>query len=321
MSGSTPRRAGAAPTPPSAAQERSARRRADRVLAGVTELDEWLTDQVRNGIAGLDRAGYGYFDQMAARLVDAQAGALAANVRRLAGVAVSGDGWPGRMLAELSMLRLLAGAYRRLDALPEPLAATVRSRVGFTVPSNQVLATQPVRDEWQVIGVRDEADDRLVTRRAWLLGRTGRPALVLSFAVPGQALPADLVVGTTIEAGLCFYPGSLPLRALVAHRYGVAPSLQPAPAVDVAAALAAHADALAADPWLRAWPMLLFGTLVPERPWRLLDRAGDALPVHGPEPWRLLAATGGHPSVLAGEWGPAGLRPLTAFTDGDVAPA
>ena len=42
---------------------------------------------------------------------------LAGWVRNLAGVAASGQGWPGRLLSELALLHLLAAAHDRLDAL------------------------------------------------------------------------------------------------------------------------------------------------------------------------------------------------------------
>ena len=75
------------PHRPRDADSKTVQRRADRVEAGLAELDRWLTDQVRQGIAGATRAGYAHWDTMAARLVDAQAPALASSVRRLASVA------------------------------------------------------------------------------------------------------------------------------------------------------------------------------------------------------------------------------------------
>jgi hypothetical protein len=48
------------------------------VSVGLTELELWLGDQVRTGLAGLPRAGYAHFDAIAARMVDAQAPAVAA---------------------------------------------------------------------------------------------------------------------------------------------------------------------------------------------------------------------------------------------------
>jgi hypothetical protein len=303
-------------------QARTAARRADRVGAGVAELERWLHDQVRHGLIGAGRAGYEHWDAMAARLVDAQAPGLASMVRRLAGVA----GTPDRLLADLSLVHLLVAGYRRLDELPGPLAATVRGRVGFPVATDDVLAGPRTRDEWAVVGLRDEGDERLTVRRVWLFGaRTGRPALVLSFAAPGQALPADLRVGTTVDADLCFYPGALALRALVAHRHGPAtPSGEPTGALDVAGGLRRQADALRAEPWLDRWPMLLAGvTPVADRTgwWHLRDTAGAALPVDpgvGP-PWRAVAMAGGAPATVAAEWRSGGLRPLTMWAQGRMA--
>ena len=184
------------------------------------ELDSWLRDQVRQGLAASQRAGYLHWDDIAARMVDAQAPGLAERLRALAAVPHSGPGWDGRLLEEYALLRLLAVACRDQGRLPQPLRDTVRSRVGFTVRQAEVLASAaPVRDRWQVLARRDLESDRIRTRRAWLRGRrTGRAALVLSFAAAGQPLDDSLAVGTEIDADLAFYPGAVALRALVAVR-------------------------------------------------------------------------------------------------------
>jgi hypothetical protein len=51
--------------------------------------------------------------------------------------------------------------------------------------------------------------------------------------------------------------------------------------------------------------------------WRVVDRDGHALPVDPStgDPWRLVAAGGGAPATLVGEWATPGLRPLSLFTD------
>ena len=301
-------------------------RRAERVRPGLDELDRWLADQVRHGLAGqvrhglagLARAGYGHWEAMAARLVDAQAPGAAGMVRRLASAATDPTG--ERLLAELSLLRLLVSAYRRIDALPPDLAATVRSRVGLPVSTEEVLITAAVRDRWQVLGLRDHVEERLTTRRVWLRGAdTARWALVLSFAAPGQTVAADLVPGSVVDADLCFFPGAQPLRALVAQRHGP-PGAATAPAGGSAAdALGEYAAVLAADPWLDRWPVLVTGVLtISAAGWHLLDRMGAALPIDlvGGEPWRLLAAGGGGPVTVAGEWSPSGLRPVSGWIGG-----
>jgi hypothetical protein len=293
-------------------------RRVRRVETGLDELERWLTDQVRQGLAGAARAGYGHWDTMAARLVDAQAPGVAGAVRRLPASAAS----PERLLADFGLLWLLVRAYRRIDELPAPLAATVRTRIGFTVKADEVLASPRVHDEWDVIGVRDEIDEQLSSRRVWLRGvGTGRFALVLSFAHGGAPLPADLILGTTVDADLCFYPGAAPMRALVAHRYGEPGWFdEPGGSETVAEALADYASAVAAEPWVERWPMVLRHVVpvVADGRWWLRDTTGAALPLELGSPWRLHAAAGGGPCTLAGEWALAGFRPVTAWVDRTV---
>jgi hypothetical protein len=308
----------AAPRPladPAAAQRRAEQREA-RVTAGVAELDSWLRDQVRHGLAASQRAGYRHWDEIAARMVDAQAPGLADRLRALAAVPHSGAGWEDRLLEEYALLRLLGAAYQAQDRVCPGLRATVRSRIGFAVRQAEVLATAaPVRDRWQVLGARDTDGDRIRTRRTWLRGRrTGRPALVLSFAAAGAPLDDSLAPGTETDADLAFYPGAVPLRAVVAQRQDTVPA-GPPPGTSAAGLLAAYAAALAADPWLERWPAVL--DAVPARDPRpaLRDADGGALPLHpGAGPcWPLFALSGGHPLTVAGEWTPRGLWPLAAW--------
>ena len=319
----TPGRDAGPPADPAAARRR-AEQRTSRIAGGLAELDRWLGDQVRQGLATAEHAGHRPYEAMAARLVDAQAPAAAGAVRRLGRVAGVGPNWADRLLGELAMLRLLVAGHDRLAELPDDLAATVRSRIGFPVPTDEVLATAPVRDRWTVLGQVDDVGDKLTSRRTWLWGaETGRFALLLSYAAPGQALPTDAVPGTLLDADLCFYPGASPVRALVARRHPpVGPSAEPAGGGTVVAAIASWGTALAADPWCVSVPVLLAG-ITPSADGHLVDAAGDALPLRAghEQPWWLLAAAGGHPVTLAAECGADGLRPLAAWVDGRYVPA
>jgi hypothetical protein len=308
------------PADPAAAQRRAEQREA-RVATGLTELDRWLCDQVRQGLAASQRSGYRHWDDIAARMVDAQASGLAERLRALAAVPYSGAGWDGRLLEEYALLRLLATACRDQAALPPPLRDTVRSRVGFTVRQADVLAgAAPVRDHWHVLARRDLDQDRIRTRRAWLRGRrTGRTALVLSFAAIGESLDGSLAVGTETDAELAFYPAAVPLRALVATRHDTVPSGPPSGAT-ITELLAEYAAALGQDPWLEVWPAVLDVTPARAPVPGLHDAAGDAVPLHpgAGDCWPLFALSGGHPLTVAGEWTPRGLWPLTAWDEGGM---
>lgn len=303
-----------------AAAARRAEQRAGRVAAGLAELEVWLGDQIRAGLTSARSAGYGHADAIAARMVDAQAPGVASGLRRLSALPMSGDGWPGRLLAEYALLHLLARAHGALATLPAPLAAVVRSRVGYTTSREDVLATPPVTDRWHVLAVRDVLDGPVPARRVWLRGqRTGRFALLLSFAPDGNfggGIESALIPGLELQAGLHFYPGQPPLRAIIGARDGSpAAAGRPAGAGDVPAVLRAWSAALEQDPWLSDWPVLLTGVPVPGDPgWLLAGPSGQALPLLGQESrWRLLAVSGGHPVCIAGELSPPGVTPLTTW--------
>jgi hypothetical protein len=281
---------------------------------------------------------------MAARMVDAQAPGVAAALGGLPGAA---SGGPGRLLAEYALLHLLIRAHERLDQLPDGLAAVVRSRVGYLVSKDDVLARPAVTDQWLVLAVREVTDAKVPGRRIWLRGRqTKRWAMLLTFAAPNGAWQdpgtARLRPGTEVHASLHYYPGQPPLRALIGTRHAdPAPGAPPGPADGVDAQLTRWSAALEQDPWLTTWPVLLAGTPAPPgsagpggapraagarlpggsawpasqgKGWHLIDGAGAALPLADRESlWTLLAVSGGHPVTVAGEWHPGGLVALTTW--------
>ena len=310
-------KAPAAPRPPDkAAAQGRADRRADRVAGGIDELDRWLADQVRTGLATVPAGGYRHFESVAARMVDAQAPGLAGTLRRLPGVAAGPEGWQSDLLEELALLRLTVTAHRNLDRLPPDLAASVRREVGYPVAKDDVLATPPAADRWQVLGRRDNDQERISTRRVWLRGEhSGRFALVLSFAVADQVLDPSLLPGTTLDADLHFYPGAAPLRALVGERRGEPGPLAELGGGDLSEARRAFAAAVAADPWTSSWPVVVSGVVpVPGEPlWQVRDESGRRLPLrpYGADLWRLLAVSGGRPVTLVAEFTARGLLPLS----------
>ena len=123
------------PAPPAPPPDRDATRndRVARMHAGLAELDRWLDDRIRTGLADSSLARYATWDQLAARLVDAQAGSLANRVRRLAGLVGASTNWHDDVLAELGILHLLAQAGRRIEVLPSSLADAVATTVGWQV--------------------------------------------------------------------------------------------------------------------------------------------------------------------------------------------
>jgi hypothetical protein len=284
------------------------------VANGLDELDQWLCDQVRGGIAGLERAGYAHFDRMAARMVDAQAPGVAGMLRSIpAEFAVVG--WPGRVLEQLGALHLLVQAHRRLEELPADLAATVRARIGYSISKSDVLASPGVIDHWFAVGMVDTTEYRLDTRRVWLHGaESGRWAVIMSFAPPGGALDAAVIAGHLFHARLHFYPGSGQFRALIGEQTTATARATMPRAESFTAIRARFAQLLAADPWAARMPVVI--KAVPIRgaaPWRLRAEDGECCEIVDlpEEPWPVLARSGGQPIEIFGEWTARGFRPLS----------
>jgi hypothetical protein len=305
------------PEQEAAAQQRLADREA-RVDAGLADLSRFLRDQLGRGLAHDSHHRPRRFREQAARMIDAQAPGVAGRLERLAEIVDSTPDWPARLVEGIGRLHLLIRAWQHRAALPDDLAATVRSHIGFTVRAEDVLAAPGVRDTWVVLGLRDSDEDRVSVRRVWLRGlATGRPALVLFFAAGGAPLTSNLYPGTSVEATLHFYPGRPGLRAVVGERTEQAqPFSGRLDGVGIAAAIDQWRRARTADPWLEQWPVLVTGELrkAPDTGFGLADADGS-LAVLGDGAWPAVAATGGWPCTLAGELGTEGFRPSAAVLD------
>jgi hypothetical protein len=306
---------GTEPSPAGAVDlERQRDERVARLQAGLVELDRWLDDRLRTGLSDPALARYATWDDLAARLVDARAGALANRVRRLAGVVGARPDWHEVVLAELGVLHLLAQAGQRVPELPGALADSVATACGWQVRQADVLAGVPDTDTWVVAGRSDTREDRIEVRRTWLRGRaSGRWAMVLSFAAYRQALDSSLVPGDAFTADLHRYPGPS-WRAIIGTR-GDEPVDHPvAPPADVVdAACADVGAALAAEPWLDRVPTSVVATPAFDGArWVLTDATGSvAIAPNAPGLPMLLAASAGEPVTLTVEWTVDGAVPLT----------
>lgn len=302
---------------------RTASARETKVAAGVSELQRWLRDLVRHGLADAPSRPAKFWNDMAARMVDSQAPGLARRVRELGELAGSGEGWQSRMLERAAQLHLLLEGYPQIASLPALLQADLRTAIGWSQQKDELQSAPAVRDHWLVLGQRVDEEDNLRTQRTWLWGvRSGQPALVLSFAMFSQPLDRTLPPGATFDAELAYFPSSYPLRAIVRERFGAPWAIERILGeASCAAAITGYAAALARLPWLERFPLAL--TAVTPEPagegWQARDQGGHALPLarQFTGGWRLLALSGGYPLTLFGEWDGQALLPLSAWAEGE----
>lgn len=311
----------AAPVDPQATEKRETQRW-QRIEGAAEELQRWLSDQLARGLGTLNPELLRGWHTMAARMVDAQAPGLGQRVRDAAEGVRQGEDWPERTLHRLGLLQLACDALSRRETLSPAVQADLRVVTGWPQDKAEVLAEgEQVTDRWVVLGViHEERDAKLVERRAWLQGeRSGRRAWLLDHAFGGRGFEQGWVTGTSVEVALVFFPGASGLRAIAVDPLGApaAPTWPSTTWVDEWQAIAAR---VAACPWVGLHPLTVADAVPLRAGERMLAVAGDrALPLAlgDADTWSLLAASGGHPLQLFGEWDGQSLRPLTAWRAGE----
>ena len=319
-------------TPPAdnatAQQRKRANAREEKVAAGIEELRAWLQDLVRAGFAEAQRQPYTFWQQMAARLIDAQAPGLATQVTTLGSIAAAGGDWAERLTAAVGRLYFLVEAYGRLETLSPPLQQEIRAQIGWYQSRDEVLAGEALRDQWLVLSHTIESEETLLSQRVWLYGvQTRRYALILNFAHPSnrQSLDSFWRPATAVLANLFYYAEAIPLRAIAT---AIQPVDMPAGLISgapIATALSGYQCALAQNPWLTRYPLLLADVVVGLAPadgaggeWFVYDQAQQMISLSrkSKRQWQLLSISGGAPVQLFGEWLDDGLLPLGLWQAG-----
>jgi hypothetical protein len=307
------------------AQAKRTEKRAVRIQQGLDALDLWMNDLVKNGLGMQGGREGNVFDEQAARLVDAQAPGLAARLRQIARIPRSQPDWAERVLDELGLLALLSHAARRVDELNPALAADVRLALGITLEKDEVVAYGDlVDDTWAVVGQTVDSSERVRVQRTWLRGLgSERDALVLQFAAGSASFGEVLVPGTCLHNTLAFWPGAVPLRAILHGPRGETRPLDRSlpRRVSVGEFLVGFASLLARHPWLDRG-LCTLGAVVPVlqgvdvKTWVVVDPSGEAIALTGHSHWALFALSGGMPLDLFGEWNGRALEPLGVMVDG-----
>ncbi len=250
------------------------------------DLEQWVADQLRTGLGGFLAELVDRCRRIAARLVDARAGALASRIDEMPAriLALPAEERPDAAIAELGKLVLLVRAWRA-----EPNDPELKREMASTETRDQVLADAGalrVRSTWEAVGLRvTTRRDGLVSQSTWLmnLGEGQRFALLQDFyPASGGRRTNAFSPAEQFNAELAFYPAHGPLRAVIASREPETPGARPWPQgpEDL---LSPWAEALHASPWRLEAPVILPAGRVARdghgRAWWRADDASAALPL------------------------------------------
>lgn len=292
---------------------------------GLIELENWLLDLVRQGLASARPQLPEMLGHIATRLVDSQLGGIARRLRVLSTRLVEID-WQEIVLEELAELYLLIQAFKRRTHLSKELQEELFSLVGVNIKKELVLQQKGVEDQWLVIGKREGVEEKLNYRRTWFWGiNTKKTALLLDFAWGDAGYPLQWKVGSLIKGTFVYYPGAWPQRALVQQ-------FEPTTADSIA--LNGHEDfesfanefanAISVNPWLGSFPALLDSTIPvfeSSKP-LIIDQKKKQLPLSPNQQdfWTILAVSAGNPISLFGEWVNNAFQPLSIIAQNRVIP-
>ncbi|MVT07145.1 SWIM zinc finger family protein [Chitinophaga sp. ysch24] len=200
-----------------AAQAKRQQARIQKVEDGIDELLLWMKDIVRNGIIQLPEKGSSYWENMARRMVDAQASGLAGMVRGLGEINFYSEGWQHIFMDQLLRIYLVIEGYRNQQELPSLMQQELRTMIGFTQNQEALRQQKGINDTWLILSKQATEEDNLTTEKYWLYGlQSHRTALVLQFHARGMSKPQQLLTpGTSIVAELVFFPSEVPLRAII----------------------------------------------------------------------------------------------------------
>ncbi|MEL6747187.1 MAG: SWIM zinc finger family protein [Pseudomonadota bacterium] len=296
-----------------AATEKRTQQTLESVAAGLDELEQWIVDQLRQGLQSFVTSAQDRCRRIAARMVDAKAHALAGRLDEL----------PARLLqlpaaeradaaiAEFGKLVLLARAWKAA-----PAHSSVHGYVATSPDRAQVLsdlATLRVASRWEVLGEQvSTRRDGLIAQATWLLNLSREDdvpafALLLDFfpAATGRRA-SSFVSGQQFEAELAYFPANDPLRALIVERKAEDATGDianaPWPLLNGADPLASYWPSLKAEPWCLERPIVLpAGRLnqVGQDTWWHASESDAALPVTGTISSIALGVPYG---MLAGVW-------------------
>ncbi len=283
-----------------AAKEKRKEAKRKKVDRGIEELQGWIKDMIRGGIMTVPQQYHQVIPAMASRLVDAQAPGLAAQVRKLGNIRFFEEGWQAAFLRKLTGIYLQTLAYRQKESLEPPQQMDIDSMIGFYPSKDEVLNGETVADEWLILSKNYSSEDNLTTEVVWMYGqKTGRFASHLQFFAGAQTTELLLMPGTVLRAELAFYPGSMPLRALIKSQTQTLPDV---PAVDGLESLEALKEKVAATcsvfPFYDTVPVILknAGLAMEGNRIFITDSVGRGLNLLNSkeERYRLLASTKGN---------------------------
>ena len=306
------------------AAEKKRQKRLDLMASGFEDLEIWLSDLIRQGLATTDGQAYSFWQNISARMVDSKIGGVGRKLKAIPLLQGSNTKWPEHMLAEFAQFYLMIKGFKNLEKLPETLQKELLTVSGINIRKEELLPLKGVVDEWKVIGIIEGVDDNLNFRRTWLYGgNTGKNVLILDYSFGDAGYPMNWIVGQSIQAELVYYPSSFPLRVIVKENFGTIDfNHKIIGSENFEAFFQNYSNAITKNPWLLYFPALL-ENIIPvfnKGNLYLIDNKKKTIKAlnKGNKAWKLIALSGGHPITVFGEWSGELFVPISVLSEDQI---
>ncbi len=326
-----------------AAKQQRRNERLERAAHGLEDLENWLLDAMRRGLAATLSEDPAALQHIATRMADASLPGLS----RLLRVHASGNvttglrsllqpspnmqmlrpDWIEKTSALLAQCYLGIRAFKRRNVLEESMLYDLQSFLGINIRKEEVLAwDEQQEDVWAVLGLQEEiVEDHNKMRKTWLLGlESARFALLIDYNFNHQGFPPGLETGHCYRGKVAYYPSAFPQRALIPEALTtqsvVWDGFEQRGVADFEIFADSFAASLAAQPWLTTFPVLFsdVSAIRQNNRFYLKDHNQFLLPLQAMEntAWQMLSLSAGLPMAVFGIWDGNGFIPLSVLADG-----
>ncbi|BDS11051.1 SWIM zinc finger family protein [Aureispira anguillae] len=313
------------------AKEKRWQQRVQLMSSGMDELELWLTDVVRQGIANVEVQKASFWNHTAAKMMDAKLPRISTYLKETHQIVLQHQNWSEQVVARLGELYLWIEAFKKRANLSPDLQEELYRMLGKTVKKADVIENNPaIKDNWLVIGKKEGVDiEGRNFRRVWLQGQsTDKKALILDYAFGHIGYEHQYIVGDLLKGQLAYYSSLCPQRAVFAH-FESAPlhqSIEFKTYANVNELLNQYSQTIAKSPWLSIFPVglsNLHAFIDEDQQLQLKDDQNFILPLAPIEEhiiWKILAISGGHSIDLFGEWNGLVFTPLSMLSSRGIIP-
>ncbi|MEM9848062.1 MAG: hypothetical protein AAF847_09260 [Bacteroidota bacterium] len=298
-------------------RQQTREKRLQQMAQGLDELEIWLHDSVRAGLASLYKQPGSYWTTWSTKMIDAKMKGIAARFDRMP-ILLKEENWNELLLETMGDIYLIIRGFRNLEGLAAGLQDELFSIIGVNVKKEEVLQEKGIADEWCVLAIEEGEENRLLFQRVWLYGKNSqRFGLHLDFAWGTEPFKIEWQVGSVLAGEWVYYPASYPQRGL--FRFFQKSNTDFAvTGIGSFQVLQQHfTAAISKNPWLFQLAFFL-ETVVPfisAEHLYLVDLHQQQIPCEMAEAskkWQLLALSGGHPIDVFGIWRNHTFLPLAA---------